>query len=516
MTGVGTQDSGDQPLLAASAISKRYGSLLANDAIDLAIRPGEIHALLGENGAGKSTLVKILYGLIAPDSGQIIWQGAPLVLSGPAEARQHGIAMVFQHFSLFDTLSVVENVALALPPEPVAALSERVYRVSREYGLDLEPGREVWRLSVGERQRIEIVRCLMQNPKLLILDEPTSVLSPTETSGLFRTLEAIRGEGRSVLYISHKLEEVRVLCRSATVLRHGRKVASCDPSRESAASLARMMVGEDIHDVQVKPHRGDGAERLGVRQLNLASPDPHGTSLADVSFSVRAGEIVGIAGVAGNGQDELFSTLSGEVSSPPETVCIDGQAVGAKGIVARRELGAAFIPEERLGHGAAPGFTLSENVLVSQHGKQGFVRRGVLDRAALRDCLAAIRQRFDVRAGEIDPPARALSGGNLQKFIVGRDIMGAPRLVIVAQPTWGVDAGAAAFLRQSLVDLAEQGGAVLVISQDLDELFELSDRIAVLSRGRLSPALPRGQQTRESIGLMMGEAMREVAHAPHA
>ena len=516
MMGAATHTTGVQPLLAARAISKRYGSLLANDAIDMTIGPGEIHALLGENGAGKSTLVKILYGLIAPDSGQIIWQGAPLVLAGPAEARRQGIAMVFQHFSLFDTLSVVENVALALPPEPVAALAERVYRVSREYGLDLEPAREVWRLSVGERQRIEIVRCLMQNPKLLILDEPTSVLSPAETSGLFQTLEAIRGEGRSVLYISHKLEEVRVLSRSATVLRHGRKVASCDPSRESAASLARMMVGEDIHDVQVKPHRGDGAERLVVRNLNHPSPDPQGTSLADVSISVRAGEIVGIAGVAGNGQDELFAVLSGEAASPPAAVCIDGLPVGAKGIVARRALGAAFIPEERLGHGAAPGFTLSENVLVSQHGQQGFVRKGILDRDMLRDCLAAIRQRFDVRSGERDPPARALSGGNLQKFIVGRDIMGAPRLVVVAQPTWGVDAGAAVFLRQSLVDLAEQGAAVLVISQDLDELFDLSDRIAVLSRGRLSPALPRGEQTRESIGLMMGEAMREVAHAPHA
>lgn len=502
-------------LVEARGVTKRYGSLLANDAIDLTIAPGTIHALLGENGAGKSTFVKILYGLVAPDSGVINWQGQPLQLAGPQHARANGIAMVFQHFSLFDTLTVAENVALALAPEPLAHLAERVYRVSRDYGLDLEPEREVWRLSVGERQRIEIVRCLMQNPKLIILDEPTSVLSPTETRRLFSTLEAIRSEGRSVLYISHKLEEVRELCRSATVLRYGKVVASCDPSGESAAALARMMVGEDIHILHAQQRTTLGAVRLTVKQLSLASDDPHGTSLSAIDLDVRAGEIVGIAGVAGNGQNELFAALSGEVRCLPQTISIDDVPVGGLDIVARRHLGAAFIPEERLGHGAAPGLALSENVLLSRHATGQVVRLGLVDRAGLDEALTAIRSRFDVRASEVDPPARALSGGNLQKFIVGRELIENPRLIVVAQPTWGVDAGAAAFLRQALIDLAQNGAGVLVISQDLDELFEMSDRIAVLSRGRLSPALARHQQTREGIGLIMGEVGREAQHAAH-
>lgn len=504
------------PLLEARAVCKRYGSLLANDRIDLTINAGTIHALLGENGAGKSTLVKILYGLVTPDSGTVSWQGKPLDLSGPAEARGHGIAMVFQHFSLFDNLTIAENIALALPPQSISALSERIFHVSRNYGLDLDPEREVWRLSVGERQRIEIVRCLMQNPKLLILDEPTSVLSPTETRGLFATLEAIRAEGRSVLYISHKLEEVRALCGSATVLRHGKVVASCDPRQESAAALARMMVGEDIHIIAAKAHRSDGVERLCVRDLSLASKDPHGTSLSQIHVTVRACEIVGIAGVAGNGQDEFFAALSGEELSRPDAICIDGVPMGGRGILARRRLGAAFVPEERLGHGAAPGFLLSENVLVSRHATSTLARFGLIDRAGLRQALQAIRERFDVRASDFDPLARALSGGNLQKFIVGRDLIENPRLIVVAQPTWGVDAGAASFLRQTLIDLAAKGAAVLLISQDLDELFEISDRIAVLSRGRLSPALPCAAHTRESIGLIMGEAQKEASDAAHA
>lgn len=502
------------PLLAAHGICKRYGELLANDHVDLVIAPGEIHALLGENGAGKSTLVKILYGLVTPDSGSVAWQGEPLVLSGPAEARGRGIAMVFQHFSLFDALNVTENIALALPREPISALAERVRAVSRSYGLDLEPYREVWRLSVGERQRIEIVRCLMQNPKLLILDEPTSVLSPTETAGLFATLQQIRSEGRSVLYISHKLEEVRSLCRKATVLRQGQVVGACDPSQESAASLARLMVGEDIHAVAAKPHRGDGAVRFDIRDLSLAAIDAHGTSLAGINLQVRAGEIVGIAGVAGNGQEELFAALSGERKVAADAIAIDGMPAGAASIDQRRKAGAAFIPEERLGHGAAPSFSLSENILVSRHGVGQEVRHGLVDQARLKQRLASVRQAFDVRASAEDPPARALSGGNLQKFIVGRDLLETPRLVVVAQPTWGVDASAAAFLRQRLIDLAEGGTAILVISQDLDELFEISDRIAVLSRGHLSAALPVAEQTRQGIGLMMGEAAGEV-HAPH-
>jgi ABC-type uncharacterized transport system ATPase subunit len=494
------------PLIEARAIVKRFGALLANDHVDLSVAECEVHALLGENGAGKSTLVKILYGLLQPTEGTLLWQGAPFSLHNPAEARQRGIGMVFQHFSLFDALTVAENVALALNgDEPVTRVAARLAEVSRAYGLPLEPGREVWRLSVGERQRIEIVRCLMQDPRLLILDEPTSVLTPQECEGLFATLERVKAEGCSVLYISHKLEEVRHICERATILRHGKVVGSCDPRQESAASLAEMMVGS-----KVAPARHDrlvmaGEVRLAVGGLSLRSPDPHGTSLRDIGFEVRAGEVFGIAGVAGNGQDELFAALSGEMlAETAGTIRIDGVATGQLGINARRLMGGAFVPEERLGHATAPSFRLSDNALASGHATNGFVRRGMIDRAATRAWVDRIVKAFDVRKGPRDPEAKALSGGNLQKFIVGREILRNPRLLIVSQPTWGVDAGAASLIRQALIDLSRSGAAVLVISQDLDELFEIADRMAVIFHGRISAPLDTEGLRREAVGLLMG------------
>src|SRR5271157_4359075 len=318
------------PLLSAVSISKRYGDFLANDCIDLDLFPAEIHALLGENGAGKSTLVKVMYGLIQPSGGELRWMGEKVVLSGPSEARTLGIGMVFQHFSLFENLTVAENVALGLSPtESFAAITARMVEVSQLYGLLLDPKREIWRLSVGERQRVEIVRALMQNPKLLILDEPTAVLTPQEADQLFVVLQRLRSEGRALLYISHKLEEVKRLCDTATILRGGKKVATCDPRRETAASLARMMVGADIGEVKAAAGRSTGVPRLVVRDLDLVPDDPHGTRLQRVSLEVRAGEIVGIAGVSGNGQDELFAALSGErQSAEAGNVVIDGNGAG--------------------------------------------------------------------------------------------------------------------------------------------------------------------------------------------
>jgi len=494
------------PLLEATGLVKRFGALLANDHVDLRVQAGEAHALLGENGAGKSTLVKMLYGLLQPNEGRIAWQGQPALLPNPRAARALGIGMVFQHFSLFDNLTVAENVALALDhAEPVPQVAARLAEVSRAYGLPLEPGREVWRLSVGERQRIEIVRCLMQDPRLLILDEPTSVLTPQESEGLFATLDRIRAEGRAVLYISHKLEEVRRLCETATILRHGRLVASTDPRTETAASLARMMVGSDVAALRAAVAAPEGPVRLALRNLSMPSDDPHGTALKGVSLEVRRGEILGIAGVAGNGQEELFAALSGEKLSPrAEQVVLDGTAVGRADINARRRRGAAFVPEERLGHAAAPRLSLSDNVLVSGHAASGMVRGGFLDRGRMLGWVDSVTRAFDVRKGPRDPQAQALSGGNLQKFVVGREVLRRPGVLVVSQPTWGVDAGAAGLIRQALLDLAREGAAVLVISQDLDELLEMADRIAVLFHGTLSPAAPVAGLTREAIGLRMG------------
>jgi simple sugar transport system ATP-binding protein len=510
-----------EPLLRAIGITKRYGSFLANDAIDLDLRQAEIHALLGENGAGKSTLVKVIYGLIQPSAGELHWNGEKIAPAGPAEARALGVGMVFQHFSLFENLTVAENVALGLAPtESFAAISARLADVSRLYGLPLDPRREVWRLSVGERQRIEIVRALMQNPRLLILDEPTAVLTPQEADQLFTVLDRLKGEQRAILYISHKLDEVKRLCDTATILRLGKKIATCDPRRETAASLARMMVGSEIGEVKPATDRAGSQPRLVVRALSLLPDDPHGVRLDQISLEVKGGEILGVAGVAGNGQDELFAALSGErLTGESAAVVIDGQPAGQLSVTARRRLGAAFVPEERLGHGTAPRMRLSDNALLTGHAASGMVRRGFIDRAKTLDVVDRTTTTFDVRKAKRDPEAVSLSGGNLQKFVVGREILREPGVLVVSQPTWGVDAGAAAVIRQALIDLAARGTAVLVISQDLDELAEIADRIAVMFHGRLSAPLDASAASREKLGLLMGgstAAPEETAHAARA
>ncbi|MQT14177.1 ABC transporter ATP-binding protein [Segnochrobactrum spirostomi] len=499
------------PALEARGIVKRFGALVANNGVDLTIGQGEIHALLGENGAGKSTLVKILYGALQPNEGEIRWLGVPTTIGSPAEARALGIGMVFQHFSLFEALTVAENVALGLPPDKsMAEIVADIEAMSRDFGLPIDPHRHVRDLSVGERQRIEIGRALLQNPQLLIMDEPTSVLTPQEADLLFGTLRRLAAEGRSILYITHRLEEVRALCERATVLRHGKVVGHCDPRRETAASLARMMVGSDVKTLVPRESAQGGKARLEITTLSLPAPDHFGTALHDVSLSVRGGEIVAIAGVAGNGQGELFDAISGERLSPPEAVKIDGAPVGGLGITARRKRGGAFVPEERLGHGAAPRFSLSDNAALTRYATAGMVRIGMLLRSKAKALSEAVIGQFDVRKGAPDPEAGSLSGGNLQKFVVGREVLAGPGVLVVNQPTWGVDAGAAAVIRQSLIDLAANGAAVLVISQDLDEILEIADRIAVIHHGHLSDPEPAATVTLERIGLLMGGARPEL------
>ncbi|PZA10377.1 ABC transporter ATP-binding protein [Rhodopseudomonas palustris] len=502
------------PLFQGRGLTKRFGRFVANEAIDLDIAAGEIHALLGENGAGKSTLVKLITGLLQPDDGQMRWRGTAVTFAGPAQARACGIAAVSQHFALFDNLTVAENVALGLDRRvSVGKLAAELEQISRRYGLPLDPKREVWRLSVGERQRIEIVRALLQDPQLLILDEPTAVLTPAEAGRLFEVLERLKADGRALLYISHKLDEVKRLAGIATILRAGRVVGRCDPRRETAAALARMMVGSDVIAPKQSRH-AIGAPLLSVAKLTLSPDDPHGVTLRDLSLEVRSGEIVGIAGVAGNGQDELFATLSGETSiAQADAITMAGEAVGGLSINRRRRLGAAFVPEQRLGHATVPTMSLSDNALLSGHATGGLVRYGLIDRGATRALVDRVTEAFDVRKASRDPEAARLSGGNLQKFIVGREILRQPKLLIVDQPSWGLDAGAASAIRQALLDLAACGAAVLVISQDLDELIEIADRIAVMFRGRLSPPRPVSEIGRDQLGLLMGGSVWPTTEA---
>src|ERR1700723_2479910 len=509
---------GEPPLLQTIGLTKRYGTFLANDSIDIHIWPKEIHALLGENGAGKSPLVKTVYGLIQPSEGEMRWEGKKIVLAGPSEARSRGIGIVFQPFSLFDNLTVAENVALGLDgKESFKDMSARLEQVANVYGLLLDPRREVWQLSVGERQRIEIVRVLMQDPKFLILDEPTAVLTPQEADQLFVVLNRLKAEGRAILYISHKLDEVKRLCDTATILRGGKKISTCNPKAETAASLARMMVGTEIKEVKAAATRKSAVPRLVVNNLSLEPDDPHGVRLQNISLELRGGEILGIAGVAGNGQNELFAALSGErLARDPGTVVIDGVAAGHLSITQRRRLGAAFVPEERLGHGTAPRMKLSENALLTGHAASGMVQRGFVNTAATLATVDRATEAFDVRKAKRDPEAASLSGGNLQKFVVGREILRKPAVLVVSQPTWGIDAGAAAVIRQSLLDLATSGAAVLVTSQDLDELAEISDRIAVMFHGRLSQPMATADANREKLGLLMGGSSLEQKETAHA
>jgi simple sugar transport system ATP-binding protein len=505
-----------KPRLALSGITKAYPGTLANDRVDLAVGPGEIHALLGENGAGKSTLVKIIYGVVQADAGTIRWEGWPVEIDNPAQARQLGIGMVFQHFNLFDTLTVAENIALCVKDSAdLEALARRVTGISQRYGLPIDPQRHVHHLSVGERQRVEIIRCLLQNPSLLIMDEPTSVLTPLEVEKLFATLRRLAGEGCSILYISHKLDEIRELCESATVLRGGRVTADCDPRSETPKSLAEMMIGSELPVCGHAQAGPDGKPRLVIDRLSLAADDPFGTSLENISLTVRGGEIVGIAGVTGNGQKELLRALSGERRAVrAEQVRIAGQAAGRLGPGARRSLGLAFVPEERLGRGAVPEMTMADNALLTGYQK-GMVRRDLLRFDRIAAYAESVVERFNVVCAGAGAEARSLSGGNLQKFIIGREIMLGPKLLILAHPTWGVDVGAAAAIRQAVIDLRNAGAAVLVVSEDLEELFEISDRIAVIGGGRLSPAKPTGETSVEEVGrLMAGLVVRAAREGP--
>jgi general nucleoside transport system ATP-binding protein len=489
-------------LLSLSGVSKRYGKVQANTAINLAVKAGSIHAVLGENGAGKSTLMKLIYGVETPDAGEIRWNGQPVTLNNPIEAQRLGIGMVFQHFSLFETLSVVQNVSL-LVPGTQSELAARIRDLGQAFGLSVDPDAMVHTLSVGERQRVEIIRCLLLEPKLLILDEPTSVLPPQSVALLFDTLRSLQAKGMAILFISHKLTEVRELCDTATILRGGRVTGRVDPREHDNSDLARMMIGRDIPKVSGDTAHRIGEDRLVLNRLTLPSQTRFGTALRDVSLSVKSGQIVGIAGISGNGQAELAAAISGEVPvADAGAITLMGQPAGRMGAAARRALGFAFIPEERLGRGAVPQMSLADNTLLTAHGT-GLVRRGFIRRAAERALTARVIAEFDVRTSGPDAEAGNLSGGNLQKFMLGREIMLAPKAMLVSQPTWGVDIGAATAIRRRLLEMRDQGTAILVISEELEELFEICDMLHVLHAGHLSGPRDPHHTTAAQIGALM-------------
>lgn len=492
-------------LVSMRGITKAYPGVLANESVDLDIHKGEIHALLGENGAGKSTLVKVLYGLLQPDAGEVQWQGQKLALTSPSQARKAGIAMVFQHFSLFESLTVVENIGLGMAVPANDGLRQRITEVSTRYGLPLDPNRDVFTLSVGERQRIEIVRCLLQEPQLLIMDEPTSVLTPQEVKDLFVTLKRLAREGVSILYISHKLDEIRELCDAATILRGGKNVATANPRAESTASLAALMIGETVQSATRAPDAQFGSPVFALNNLSVPAQRNQAISLQQLNLTVHAGEIVGIAGVAGNGQDELLSVIAGEVRvNPADMIWLKGEIIANWSAGQRRRRGLCAVPEERLGHAAVPDMSLSENALLTGFHRHPLSRAGFVRMNQCKKSAQAIIDAFSVQCHGSSSLASSLSGGNLQKFVVGREILQSPDVLVVSQPTWGVDAGAAAAIHKALQSLVRGGAGVLVISQDLDELMALSDRIGALCAGRLSTLYPTQGIDAQQVGQLMG------------
>jgi len=486
-------------------ITKCYGDLKANNDVSLNIKPASIHALLGENGAGKSTLVKVIYGSLQADSGQMHWCGEVYTPKSPFDAREQGIAMVFQHFSLFESLSVAENIVLGQDGVVLDdKFTEKIIQYSKQYGLDINPQQVVGDLSVGARQRVEIIRCLMQNPKLLIMDEPTSVLTPQEVTDLFVTLRKLAEDGCAILYISHKLEEVRQICSQASILRGGQLVQNCNPQDHDKQKLAEMMIGKKLIQL-ARSNITTGQNIFSINNLNRKSEDMFGVDLHDISLAIKGGSIVGIAGVAGNGQDELMQLLIGEVEAPTDTLVFKGEDIGQLNSHQRRQLSIFFIPEERLGHGAVPDMGLNENMLLSRPQQSEMTSYGVINWHNVEKLTQQVIDDFKVQTQSSKMQAKSLSGGNLQKFMVGRELIQNPELLIVSQPTWGVDAGSENNIHQSLIALADQGSAILIISQDLDEILTLCEQIHVLSEGSLSSAVDMEDNGLEKIShLMLG------------
>ncbi len=496
------------PLLTMRNITKTFPGVLANDDVSFDVHAGEVHTLLGENGAGKSTLMKILFGLYQPDSGEIRLRGEVASITSPTSAIEQRVGMVHQHFMLVPTLTVAENVALGLPSNrgfrtDLDAVSERILEISEQYGLSVDPSIEIWKLSVGERQRVEIIKALYRDAELLVLDEPTAVLTPQEVDDLFIILRQMTANGTGIIFISHKLHEVLELSDRITVLRNGKVTGDTTPSETNRQQLAEMMVGREVKLAPDKPHVDLGLARLQLRDVSVKGD--RGTMAVDgVSLDVHAGEIVGIAGVSGNGQRELAETIAGlRPAESGSSVTIDDADLTKAGPARTRAAGLAYVPEERMKDGAVGEFEVSENLLLINHGDPKFRRGPLFDFAKIREHCQRLVDQFSVKTPSLETPTSSLSGGNIQKLIMARELDSRPSVILAAQPTRGVDIGAAEYIHSELIEQRNVGVAILMISEDLDEVLGLADRIAVMFEGRIVTVIDREAATREALGLAM-------------
>ncbi len=494
------------PAFEMRDISKRFPGVVANDGVSFAAVPGEIHALLGENGAGKSTLMSILSGLYQPDEGEVYVRGEPIQFHSPRDAIAAGIGMVHQHFMLVESQSVAENVVLGLRDSGFLLrprqIEEEVNQLGEQYRLPVDPRAKIWQLSVGEQQRVEIIKMLYRGADILLLDEPTAVLTPQEADELFATLHEMTAAGKTIVFISHKLDEVLHIADRITVLRGGRVAATVEAAGLSKPELASLMVGREVLFHVDKPPANPGAVRLALH--GVSALDNKGLpALRDLSLSVRAGEIAGVAGVAGNGQQELADVIAGLRSLTGGAIEVDGQGVGQAAPLAMIRAGVAYVPADRHAVGSAPDLSVGENMALKAYrepkiGSGWWVRRGLLHERA-RELV----QAYDVATPTTHTRARKLSGGNLQKVILAREISAAPGVLVAAYPTRGLDIGATENVRNLLIEERTRGAAVLLISEDLDEIFALSDRVVVLYEGQIVGEVAGGAAERESVGLMM-------------
>ena len=491
--------------LKISNVTKIYPGCVANDNVSLEFNSGKIYALLGENGAGKSTLVKILSGVIIPDEGKIYLNENNLKLNSPLDAKKNDIGMVFQHFNLFETLSVFENLIID-SDEQRESLREKIDTIMKKYNFSIDLDIPVLNLSAGQKQKVEIIRCLIRSPKVLIMDEPTSVLTEQETSELFLSLKKFSEEGILIIYITHKLKEVMQLCDEVAVMRRGKLVSVSEIKNENIESLANKMVGQNLKTIKKKKAKTSSDQLIKIANLNFTSEDPFETNLIDINFSVNRGECLGIAGISGNGQSELFQVLSGEIISEKNSIEFNNNYIGDLNPQERREYLMAFSPEDRLEQAAIPQMKIFENVALNNFKSSNFFNNGLINENKIKEHSKKIISDFNVNTDNIELKSQFLSGGNLQKLIIGRELITSPDLLICFNPTWGLDVGAINYIHETLIKINEQNKSIILISTDTDELLKLSDKISVIHKGKLSKIMNAEEVTSEKLGILMGGA----------